>query len=242
LATSCSHQRMNSIIAGKEYVAALTARDSDRRARAAFQRLALSLVGPGRRIFDFGCGPGLDAAEYARQGAQVDAFDIDERMCEYCREYCREPLARGQMRITCCSYPEFLAARSASVSDLVTANFAPLNLANDLPRLFAKFHALTSPQGRILASVLNPWYLGDARYGWWWRHRARLIRQQEFALPGAQATIVRRTPRRFGQLAAAYFAPPRVHAIDGTAPADWSARARSKFLFLVFEKRTDVSQ
>jgi len=40
--------------------------------------------------------------------------------------------------------------------DLITSNFAPLNLIEDLPELFEKFHALTGPGGRVLASVLSP--------------------------------------------------------------------------------------
>jgi hypothetical protein len=55
-------------------------------------------------------------------------------------------------------------------ADLVTSNFAPLNLIDALPELFAKFHALTAPNGRVLASVLSPNFLGDLKYRWWWQN------------------------------------------------------------------------
>ena len=49
------------------------------------------------------------------------------------------------------------------------SNFAPLNLVDDPAVLFAKFHALTAPNGMVLASVLNPFHWEDMKHRWWWR-------------------------------------------------------------------------
>ena len=47
----------------------------------------LALLGDvaGKRVLDAACGPGLYAAELARQGAQVLGFDQSPRMVEICR-------------------------------------------------------------------------------------------------------------------------------------------------------------
>jgi len=49
------------MVAGEEYLAAITALDSDRRARVAFQERALQVAAGGTCLLDFGAGPGIDA-------------------------------------------------------------------------------------------------------------------------------------------------------------------------------------
>src|SRR5262249_10504722 len=137
------------IVAGAEYVSAINVRASDRRYRAAFQRLTLMLAPPGASILDFGAGPGLDARMYAEQGRRVYAYDVDARMCDYFQGYCRDLIAAGAVALTRGDYASFLASATPAV-DLVTANFAPLNLIDDLLALFAKFHAATREHGLVL--------------------------------------------------------------------------------------------
>src|SRR5215470_3820163 len=88
------------IVAGAEYVSAINARASDRRYRAAFQSVALTLAPPGAAILDFGAGPGLDARVYAEQGRRVYAYDVDARMCDYFQGYCRELISAGTVSLT----------------------------------------------------------------------------------------------------------------------------------------------
>ena len=85
--------------AGEEYVAAITALESDRGARRAFQDLALELAPPGTALFDFGAGPGIDAKHYAARGRKVLAYDVDSRMCAAFVRHCRDEIAAGQIEL-----------------------------------------------------------------------------------------------------------------------------------------------
>lgn len=213
---------------GAEYVRAITEHGSDRRARSAFRELVLRLAPPGGGLFDFGAGAGLDARFFAERGLTVRAYDNDPRMCEFLAQHCHDLIERGSITIETGSYPEFLArgrTPGARPVDLVTANFAPLNLIADLPALFARFHTLTVPGGRVVASVLDPYYIGDARYGWWWRNLPRLWQLGRYALPGAGGEIVRRSPADFGAQCVPWF------TLEGRC------RLRAcRFLFLVFRR------
>jgi SAM-dependent methyltransferase len=206
---------MNSLVSGEAYVAAITACDSDRASRRAFQQLVLSLARPGERIFDFGSGPGLDARVYAEHGMNVGAYDVDPQMRACFANHCAALLACGSVRSNDGSYADFLRepALDGGVDvALVTANFGPLNLIPDLRELFQKFASMLSAEGRVLASVLNPWFAGDLRYAWWWRNVPRLCSSGEFSVAGAQAPITRRTPRRLAALASPGFALEAVYA------------------------------
>jgi SAM-dependent methyltransferase len=241
--------------AGGEYVKQITASESDRRTRAAFQALALSIVPPGGSLFDFGAGTGMDARFYAEQGLTVGAYDVDPKMCEYFSEYCRDLIDAGRVTLDLGTYREFLAGQSLKVGlgvDLVTANFAPLNLIADLRELFAKFHALTGPNGKVLVSVLSPYFVGDMRYGWWWRNAFRLRRQGHYSVQGSHVPIIRRRLAEFARYSAPYFMLTRVLPglppiwarnssgvdVSGGTRYTWLCTIRSLFMFLLFEKST----
>lgn len=213
---------------GAEYVRAITARESDREARSAFRELALRLVPPGGSVLDFGAGAGLDASWFAEQGLEVRAYDNDPRMCAFLAQYCQEFIAAGRIELQTGSYQDFLAGPAAGAErrvDLVVANFAPLNLIADLPTLFARFHALTVPGGRVAASVLNPYYIGDVRYRWWWRNLPRLWRLGRYAVQGAGGEIIRRSAADFAAQSAPWFVLERM-----------GRRLRGQFMFLTFRR------
>ena len=234
-------------VAGAEYVRAMAARSSDRLAREAFQQLALSLVNPGATVFDFGAGPGIDARYYAERGLAVSAYDVDPAMCAYFAQECADLIRAGRVVLVGGPYGDFLRPRSEAGggrADLITANFAPLNLVGDLRPLFAKFHDLTPSGGRLLASVLSPCFVGDLRYGWWWRNVGRLLRTGDFSVPGTQAPIVRRRLSSYAAQCEPYFVLERVYRglpsrSGGSRPGRWAwlRGTTSQFIFLLFRRR-----
>lgn len=239
--------------AGAEYVNQITAQESDRSTRSAFRDLVLSIAPPGAALFDFGAGPGIDARFFAERGFTIDAYDVDPRMREFFADHCRDLIDSGRVSLDGSAYREFLTrgiADSRRRVDLVVSNFAPLNLVDDLRELFAKFHALTGPQGKVLASVLNPCFIGDMRSRLWWRGAPRLWRDGELFLPGPQAPYYRRLLANFRTVSAPHFRLSRV--FRGLPPARaghsngidlqrdgrfaWLRIARCRYMFLLFEK------
>ena len=221
---------------GAEYVTAITARQSDLRARAAFREVAMRLVPPGGTVLDFGAGAGLDARYFAERGLRVLAYDNDSRMCAYLTRYCQDYIARGRIELEAGSYQDFLADGHNGDRprvDLVAANFAPLNLIADLPTLFARFHARTVPGGVVAASVLNPYYIGDAKFGWWWRNLPRLWRSGRYTLQGGGGEIIRRNAADFAAQAAPWFILER---LCGALPL------RRQFMLLAFRRRDEIAR
>lgn len=243
---------MNELVTGDAYVEALNAEAPDRMARKAFVDLALTLLPAGGRIFDFGCGPGVDARTYAERGHEVCAFDIDPEMCASFRRTCASDVAAGRIHLIQRSFDSFIAGDEDAVSrvDLVTANFAPLNLVPEPAPLFRKFHGMLNPGGRVLASLLNPLHRGDLHYAWWWRGLPALLLRGHFAVPGSQAPISRWLPSRLAREAAPCFEVEslgvpaawrdpveRVGVRIITSARDWLAAGSARFLFLVLRKR-----
>jgi SAM-dependent methyltransferase len=214
--------------AGAEYVTQINAKDSDRRVRSAFRDRVLGIAPPSSALFDFGAGPGIDARFFAERGFTVDAYDVDPRMREYFANHCRDLMDAGHITLDCSTYREFVTrpqADSARRVDLVVSNFAPLNIVDNLSELFEKFHALTHPQGKVLASVLNPYFIGDMRFRAWWRGAPRLWRDGQLFMPGPQAPHYRRLVGHFRTVSARHFQLSRIFG-----------GFRCRYMFLLFEK------
>ena len=209
--------------------AAITASESDRRARSAFQNLVLQIASPGAALFDFGTGPGIDARFYAEHGFGVAAYDVDPEMRKYFSFHCREFIQAGQIALDGGSYQDFLSSTTVGTrreADLVTSNFAPLNLIGDLRELFAKFHALTGSGGKVLASVLSPYFIGDFKYGWWWRNSLRLWRDGHYSVQGVPSKIIRRRLADFAGQSAPHFT--LTHVFPGLPPSRGRHRERRR--------------
>jgi SAM-dependent methyltransferase len=214
---------------GAQYVRQITAQKSDRSTRSAFRELVLNIAPSGATLFDFGAGPGIDARFFAERGFTVDAYEVDPRMRDYFADHCRDLIDLGRVRLDDSPYREFLTRRTADnarPADLVISNFAPLNLVDDLRELFAKFHALTAPGGKVLANVLNPCFIGDMRFLAWWRGAPRLWRDGELFLPGPQAPYYRRLPGNFRAVSAPHFRLSRI----------FRGLPLGRYMFLLFDK------
>lgn len=240
---------------GAEYFKRITSLERNRRVRSAYQDLVLRIAPRGAALFDFGSGPGIDARFFADRGFMVDAYDVDPKMCEFFAEHCRDHIDSGRITLECGNYHEFLTRRSPGSgrrADMIISNLAPLNQAHHLRELFAKFHALTAPDGKVLASVLNPWYIQDMRCRWWWRNVLRLWRDGHYFLSGGQAPAhSRRRVADFAALSSPYFQLTRVfrglppyrkqhwNGIDLRRDGRfaWLQLATCQFMILLFEKR-----
>lgn len=239
--------------AGAEYVRAMQQHEPDRQAREAFQSLAIRLVPPGGWIFDFGAGAGVDARFFAERGLCVRVYDSDPRMRGYLAEACRDLIDGGYIVPETGEYADFLTRapdRAAPRAHLVVANFAPLNLIDDLPALCEKLYALTVPGGRLLASVLSPYFLGDLRFGWRWRGMVGQWRSGTLVVAAGQGNIIRRHLRVFATECAPWFRlervfrglPPRnpveAAGIDfALSPRGaWLHLTRCRFMFLLFRR------
>ena len=215
---------MSGGVAGADYVRAIEQHESDRRAREAFQSLALAHVPPGGTIFDFGAGPGIDARFFAGRGLCVRVYDNDARMRHHLAETCRDAIDAGRIVPETSTesgseadsgtdpevddYGGVLARKpeaAAPRAHLVIADFAPLNLVADLPPLFARLHALTVPGAGLLASVLSPYFLGDLKYGWRWGGMLGQWRTGKLIVRGARGDIIRRCLPLFAADCAPWF-------------------------------------
>src|SRR6185312_17067546 len=144
---------------GEQYHQFMLASPRDRLVRDRFQKLALALLPAGAAVLDFGAGTGIDAKVYAAAGHPTFVHDPSAAMGEYLTQYCRDEIARktivtATLPLTCTVHA-------------VTANFAVLNHFADHTGLFEGLSQVVQPGGFVLANMLNPYCLGDARYGWW---------------------------------------------------------------------------
>lgn len=168
----------------------------DRLVRDRFQKLALDLLPAGAAVLDFGAGTGIDAKTYAAAGHPTFAHEPSEAMGEYLAQHCRDEIARKAM-IT-------VASPLTCKVQAVTANFAVLNHFADHTLLFEELSHVVQPGGFVLANMLNPYYLGDARYGWWRANLMNLVRRGHYAI-ASESGIHRFAPRVVARAAAPHF-------------------------------------
>jgi len=168
----------------------------DQAVRDRFQKMALDLLPEGADVLDFGAGTGIDAKAYAASGHPTFVYEPSPAMGEYLARYCRDEIARKSI-IT-------VASPLACQVQAVTANFAVLNHFADHAALFEELSRVVRQGGFVLASMLNPYYLGDARYGWWRANVMNLVRSGRYAID-SESRIHRFAPRVVARAAAPYF-------------------------------------
>lgn len=181
---------------GEQYHEFMLASPRDREVRDRFQRMALALLPVGADILDFGAGTGIDAKVYAANGHPTFVYEPSQAMHECLLRYCHDEIARGAVVA--------VAPPLTRKVQAVTVNFAVLNHIVDHRSLFEVFARVIDRGGFFLASMLSPWYLGDARYRWWWANMPRLVRSGCYPSPG-ESRIHRFAPRAVACAAAPYF-------------------------------------
>ena len=181
---------------GEQYHHFIQTSPRDQAVRDRFQTIALDLLPAGARVLDFGAGTGIDAKLFAAHGHHTFVYEPSQAMVEYLAQYCRDEIASENI-VT-------VALPLTCKVHAVTANFAVLNHFEDHTALFETLSGLVEPGGFVLASMLNPYFLGDARYGWWRSNVINLMRHGRYAID-SESRIHRFTPRVVARAAAPYF-------------------------------------
>ncbi|NII55712.1 class I SAM-dependent methyltransferase [Luteibacter sp. SG786] len=188
--------------------------------RERFQQHVQRLLAPGAVVLDFGAGTGIDAKTYAGKGHRTYVYEPSPSMRAHLELYCRDDIAAGEVVI--------LDADLPCQVDAVTANFAVLNHIADQRTLFAQLSGVVRPGGFILASVLNPYFLGDAKYSWWRNNLLNLVRHGHYGF-ATESGIHRFTPRL-----PARAARPHFH-LDPVFPGG-VGKLFAPYLFLLFRR------
>ncbi|MDH4985275.1 class I SAM-dependent methyltransferase [Aminobacter anthyllidis] len=113
----------------------------------------------GQDVVDAGCGSGICSEKLAREGAKVSAFDITPEMTKLARKRCAGldvDVREGDLAKPL----DWLASDSA---DAILCSLA-LDYVEELRPVFAEFHRIARPGGRLVFSMGHPmrdW--GDSR-------------------------------------------------------------------------------
>ncbi len=205
---------------GEQYHQFFLTSPPDRAVRDRFQNLVLDLLPEAADVLDFGAGTGIDAKAYAARGHLTFVYEPSESMRAHLTHYCHGEIANK----TIVSVPSPLACRVQAV----TANFAVLNHFADHTLLFEELSRVVQPGGFVLASMLNPYYLGDARYGWWRANIINLLLKGRYAI-ASESRIHRFRPRVVARAAAPHF------RLERLTPRGFGL-ATDLYMFLLFRR------
>jgi SAM-dependent methyltransferase len=186
---------------GEQYHDFIQAFPRDKLARDRFQKMALDLLPDGADVLDFGAGTGIDAKAFAGRGHRTYVYEPSEAMCEYLARYCRDEIAGESIITVTLPIPCKVHA--------VTANFAVLNHIEDQASLFEDLSRVVHSGGFVLANLLNPYYLGDARYSWWRSNVMNLVRKGHYPI-SSESGIHRFAPRFVARAAEPHFRMERL--------------------------------
>jgi SAM-dependent methyltransferase len=109
-------------------------------------------IGAGKKVADFGCGPGLYATRLARRRAKVTGIDFSGRSIEYAKAVA----VREQLNI---SYVEqnYLDFETQDRFDLVLMIMCDFCALSPIQRkvILSKFHRILKPGGSVLLDVYS---------------------------------------------------------------------------------------
>jgi SAM-dependent methyltransferase len=153
-----------------EYDKRMSLNSTDLLLRSAFVDLVAQHVAFGSTLLDFGCGTGLDAAEYVRRGYKVHAYDSSVGMMARLQDRCRDHIATGAIKTYSAEDSAFLDLLPLTPAPhAVVSNFAVVNLIGDTRPLFEAFARHLAPPGWVILSILNPTHWSRLTTPQWWR-------------------------------------------------------------------------
>jgi len=198
--------------------------------RARTRRRLETLVPPGSRVLDLGCGAGTDVEHFVAAGYQVTGIDWSAAMAEEARR--RVPRAAiyhlGIHQIDCLP---------AAAFDAVYSSFGPLNCVPDLAEAAAAIRSRLRPGGVLVASVIGrvcPWELALFGLRGQWSRAAIRFSSAAAPVPLERRTVWTRyfTPGEFERVMAAagfsrialralglFAPPPYMHAFGDRHPS-----------------------
>ena len=103
----------------------------------------------GKRVLEFGCGSGIDAVEFAHNGAEVTAVDVTENACRLTKALAAEAGVRIDVVQTDSTLPF-----DDNTFDLVYS-FGVLHHIPDVENTLAEVHRVLKPKGKVIAMVYN---------------------------------------------------------------------------------------
>jgi cyclopropane fatty-acyl-phospholipid synthase-like methyltransferase len=109
-------------------------------------------VGPGTRIADFGCGPGLYANRLAQLGADVTGIDFSERSIAHARKVAAE--SGLAVKYVNQNYLDFETQDRFDLITMIMCDFCALSPAQRRAML-TKFQSLLTPDGSVLLDVYS---------------------------------------------------------------------------------------
>ena len=106
----------------------------------------------GKKIADFGCGPGLYAAQLAKNGAEVTGIDFSEGSVSYAMDLASR---RGvEINYVNDNYLNFETDEQFDLIIMIMCDYCALS-PTQRQRLLSKFHDLLVPEGALLFDVLS---------------------------------------------------------------------------------------
>lgn len=109
-------------------------------------------IGPGVKIADFGCGPGLYTTRFARLGAEVTGIDFSQRSINYAKQ----TAAKEKLDITYVldNYLEFSSTEKFDLITMIYCDFCALS-PEQRGLLLRKFRSMLAEGGAVILDVFS---------------------------------------------------------------------------------------
>jgi ubiquinone/menaquinone biosynthesis C-methylase UbiE len=116
---------------------------------------------PFQSALEVGIGPGFDLIHFAKlfPVAQVDGIDVSGEMVNLAHSKL-ESLSSNNARVAVGSVENIGTLFPNQKYDLIYVFFGALNTVEDLPKALEILKSHLNPQGRMVLTFVNKWYLG----------------------------------------------------------------------------------